>query len=115
MFCKKSFGDGFALTGNASEFLDPVFFRNGFCYRIRNAGCKIGIKTTERRKIDWQTEYTDYILYGVDVFTTYVKEWYTGNLQELFFHQPENPDVKKNMCCFSRICLEQRQSFCEKA
>jgi hypothetical protein len=25
MLCKKLFGDGFALTGNASEFLDPVF------------------------------------------------------------------------------------------
>ena len=36
--------------------------------------------------------------YGVNVFATYVKEWYTGNLQTLFFHRPENPDVKKKIC-----------------
>lgn len=36
--------------------------------------------------------------YGIEVFTTYVKEWYTGNLQELFYHQPENPDVKRKTC-----------------
>jgi hypothetical protein len=35
---------------------------------------------------------------GIDVFTTYIQEWYTGNLQELFFHQPENPDVKRKIC-----------------
>ncbi len=59
---------------------------------------KLALRQLNGEKINWQTEYADYILYGVDVFTTYVKEWYTGNLQELFFHQPENPDVKKKIC-----------------
>ncbi len=49
-------------------------------------------------KVDWQTDYEDYMKEGIDVFTTYVQEWYTGNLQELFFHQPENPDVKEKIC-----------------
>lgn len=35
---------------------------------------------------------------GVNVFSTYVKEWYTGNLQTLFFHRPENQDVKRQIC-----------------
>ena len=35
---------------------------------------------------------------GINVFSTYVKEWYTGNLQTLFFHQPANPDVKEKIC-----------------
>lgn len=59
---------------------------------------KLAIRQLSGEKVDWQTEFADYILYGVNVFTTYVKEWYTGNLQELFFHQPENPDVKRKIC-----------------
>ena len=48
--------------------------------------------------VNWDRDYTDYIMKGVDVFSTYVKEWYTGNLQTLFFHRPENPEVKKQIC-----------------
>lgn len=96
---KSLFGDGFALTGNASEFLDPVF-SSGMAFATESGmlAAKLAVRQLNGEKINWQTEYTDYILYGVDVFTTYVKEWYTGNLQELFFHQPENPDVKKKIC-----------------
>ena len=35
---------------------------------------------------------------GIKVFTTYIKEWYSGNLQTLFFHQPEDTDVKQKIC-----------------
>jgi flavin-dependent dehydrogenase len=96
---KKLYGDGFALTGNASEFLDPVF-SSGMAFATESGmlAAKLAIRQLNGEKIDWQKEYSDYILYGVDVFTTYVKEWYTGNLQELFFHRPENEDVKRKIC-----------------
>ncbi len=96
---KKLFGDGFALTGNASEFLDPVF-SSGMAFATESGmlSAKLALRQLNGENIDWQKEYSDYILYGVNVFTTYVKEWYTGNLQELFFHQPENPDVKRKIC-----------------
>jgi flavin-dependent dehydrogenase len=96
---KKLYGDGFALTGNASEFLDPVF-SSGMAFATESGmlAAKLAIRQLNSEKIDWQKEYSDYILYGVDVFTTYVKEWYTGNLQELFFHRPENEDVKRKIC-----------------
>ena len=96
---KKLFGDGFALTGNASEFLDPVF-SSGMAFATESGilSAKLALRELQGETVDWQKEYADYILYGVDVFSTYVKEWYTGNLQELFFHQPENPDVKRKIC-----------------
>lgn len=96
---KKLYGDGFALTGNASEFLDPVF-SSGMAFATESGmlAAKLAIRQLNGDTIDWQKEYSDYILYGVDVFTTYVKEWYTGNLQELFFHRPENEDVKRKIC-----------------
>jgi hypothetical protein len=59
---------------------------------------KLYLKEQRGEAVDWQKEYSDYMRRGVSVFTTYVMEWYTGNLQTLFFHQPENPDVKQKIC-----------------
>lgn len=96
---KKLYGDGFALTGNASEFLDPVF-SSGMAFATEGGmlAAKLAKRQIEGETIDWEKDFKEYILYGVDVFSTYVQEWYTGNLQTLFFHQPENPEVKKKIC-----------------
>ncbi|MDH0659720.1 NAD(P)/FAD-dependent oxidoreductase [Empedobacter sp. GD03865] len=95
----KMYGDGYVLTGNSTEFLDPVF-SSGVCFATESGlkAAKLAIKEMNGEKVDWQTDYEDYMKEGIDVFTTYVQEWYTGNLQELFFHQPENPDVKEKIC-----------------
>lgn len=95
----KMFGEGFALTGNSSEFLDPVF-SSGVCFATESGilSAKLAYRQLQGEKIDWQVDFADYMQRGIDVFTTYVKEWYTGNLQTLFFHRPENPDVKRKIC-----------------
>lgn len=92
-------GEGYTLTGNSSEFLDPVF-SSGVCFATESGllSAKLFLKELNGEKVDWDTEYTEYMRRGVNVFATYVKEWYTGNLQTLFFHQPENPDVKRKIC-----------------
>src|SRR5690606_35696040 len=92
-------GEGYALTGNSTEFLDPVF-SSGVCFATESGilAAKLALRQINGEKVDWQKEYAEYMQYGIDVFTTYVKEWYTGNLQELFFHRPENPDVKRKIC-----------------
>jgi len=97
---KKMYGDGFVLTGNSSEFLDPVF-SSGVAFATESgmlAAKLIHKELSQNIKVDWETEFTQYMKSGIGVFTTYVKEWYTGNLQTLFFHQPENPDVKEKIC-----------------
>lgn len=93
------YGPGFTLTGNSSEFLDPVF-SSGVCFATESGmlSAKLFLKEKNGEKVDWETEYSDYMRRGVNVFATYVKEWYTGNLQTLFFHKPENPDVKEKIC-----------------
>ncbi|MDM1406930.1 NAD(P)/FAD-dependent oxidoreductase [Myroides sp. DF42-4-2] len=95
----KMFGEGYVLTGNSTEFLDPVF-SSGVCFATESGmlAAKLAIKTLKGETVNWQTEYANYMQEGIDVFTTYIQEWYTGNLQELFFHQPENPDVKRKIC-----------------
>jgi flavin-dependent dehydrogenase len=96
---KRMYGDGFALTGNSSEFLDPVF-SSGVAFATESGmlAAKLYIKESQGIEVDWEVEFTEYMKRGIAVFTTYVKEWYTGNLQTLFFHQPENPDVKEKIC-----------------
>jgi flavin-dependent dehydrogenase len=96
---KRMYGDGFALTGNSSEFLDPVF-SSGVAFATESGmlAAKLYLKESQGIKVDWEEEFTGYMRRGIGVFTTYVKEWYTGNLQTLFFHQPENPDVKEKIC-----------------
>lgn len=95
----KMFGEGFALTGNSAEFLDPVF-SSGVCFATESGilAAKLAYRQLHGEAIDWQVEYADYMQRGIDVFTTYVSEWYTGNLQTLFFHRPENLDVKRKIC-----------------
>jgi flavin-dependent dehydrogenase len=96
---KQLYGKGYALTGNSSEFLDPVF-SSGVTFATESAlmSAKLISKELNGEQVDWEEDYSNYIKYGVAVFSTYVKEWYTGNLQTLFFHRPENPEVKRQIC-----------------
>ena len=96
---KQLYGKGYVLTGNSAEFLDPVF-SSGVTFATESAllAAKLITKELQDEKVDWEEEYTNYIKGGVTVFASYVKEWYTGNLQKLFFHRPENPEIKKQIC-----------------
>lgn len=95
----KMYGEGYSLTGNSAEFLDPVF-SSGVCFATESSllSAKLAYRQLQGETINWQVEYADYMQRGIDVFTTYVQEWYTGNLQTLFFHRPENLDVKRKIC-----------------
>ena len=96
---KQLYGDGYVLTGNSAEFLDPVF-SSGVAFATESSlqASKLIYKQLIGEIVDWENDYSNYIRKGVNVFSTYVKEWYTENLQELFFHRPENPDVKEKIC-----------------
>ncbi|WP_191858272.1 NAD(P)/FAD-dependent oxidoreductase [Hanstruepera ponticola] len=113
---KKFYGNGFVLTGNSAEFLDPVF-SSGVTFATESAlqASKLIAKELQGESIDWKADYEDYIKSGVDVFATYVKEWYTGNLQTLFFHRPENPDVKRQICAvLAGYVWDQTNPFVKK-
>ena len=96
---KQLYGKGYALTGNSTEFLDPIF-SSGVTFATESGllAAKLALKEIKNESVNWEKEYTEYISKGVDVFSTYVKEWYSGKLQKLFFHYNENPDVKEQIC-----------------
>ncbi len=96
---KQLYGNGYALTGNSAEFLDPVF-SSGVTFATESGlkAAKLIAKELKGEEVDWERDYKDYIMRGVEVFRTYVNEWYTGNLQKIFFHRPENPLIKEQIC-----------------
>ncbi len=95
---EKFFGDRFVLTGNTTEFLDPVF-SSGVAFATESGltAAKLVERELNGEKIDWQKEYVDHLEYGIDVFRTYVREWYSGDLQKIFFHVNINPLMKKQL------------------
>ncbi len=96
---EKFFGDGFVLTGNVTEFLDPVF-SSGVTLAVESSriAAKLVCRQLEGEAIDWQEEYMKIMMKGVDTFRTYVMAWYNGDLQDIFFSTGHNEKFKKQIC-----------------
>lgn len=93
------YGNGYALTGNSAEFLDPVF-SSGVAFATESGllAAKLAFKQIKGEQVDWETDFANYIKEGVDVFGSYVKEWYSGKLQKIFFNEQQNPVIKRQVC-----------------
>lgn len=93
------YGNGFVLTGNVTEFLDPVF-SSGVTLASVSAqmAAKLVIKHLQGGQVDWQSEYMDPMMKGVDVFRTYVNGWYDGTLFTIFFAENRNPEIMSQIC-----------------
>lgn len=93
------YGDGFVLTGNSTEFLDPVF-SSGVALATESAAtaAKLLVKQLRGEQVDWEKDYSDYLKGGVDVFRTFVNTWYDGSLHDIFFTHKSNVEMKKQIC-----------------
>lgn len=93
------FGEGFVLTGNVTEFLDPVF-SSGVTLATVSSQLAAGlvIRTLKGEKIDWEKEYTQPMMQGVDTFRSYVTNWYDGTLDTIFFADDQDPLIKSQIC-----------------
>jgi flavin-dependent dehydrogenase len=80
-------GPGFALLGNAAEFLDPVF-SSGVTIAMRSASMAAGVlhRQLQGESVDWQREFAEPLKRGVDTFRCYVEGWYAGTFQDVIFH-----------------------------
>ncbi|MBL7889134.1 MAG: FAD-dependent oxidoreductase [Bacteroidia bacterium] len=96
---KQLFGDGFVLCGNATEFLDPVF-SSGVTFAMESGAkaAKLVCEQLKGNSVDWQKEYTDYMMQGINTFRTYVAGWYNGDLHEIFFSKNQDEEIKKQIC-----------------
>ncbi|WP_282109171.1 NAD(P)/FAD-dependent oxidoreductase [Shewanella algicola] len=89
----------FALLGNAGEFLDPVF-SSGVTIAMQSAvmACATLDKQLKGETVDWQADYAEPLMLGVNTFRTYVQAWYDGRFQDVIFYQQANNNIKQMIC-----------------
>jgi len=95
----KFYGDGFVLTGNVTEFLDPIFSSGVTLATVSSqTAANLVIRKLREEDIDWDKEYTEKLLQGVNTFRSYVMAWYEGTLDTIFFAEKQNHEIKKKIC-----------------
>lgn len=96
---KQLYGDGFVLCGNATEFLDPVFSSGvTFAMESGNKAGKLVGSFLRGEQVDWQVDYTEHMMQGINAFRSYVSAWYEGDLHDIFFSENPDPEIKKQIC-----------------
>jgi len=96
---KQLFGPRYALVGNATEFLDPIF-SSGVTLALASANRAAKVLTRHLRdeEVNWQTDYADHVMQGINAFRAYVSAWYDGTLHQIFFAAGANPDIMRQIC-----------------
>jgi len=93
---KSLWGPGYALLGNAGEFLDPVF-SSGVTIAMKSAVLAAGALQRQfaGETVDWQQDYAVPLKRGVDTFRTFVESWYAGGFQKVIFHDHQEPQIRR--------------------
>jgi len=93
------YGEGFVLTGNVTEFLDPVFSSGVTLATVSSqTAAHLVIKKLKGEDVDWEKEYTEPMMQGVNTFRSYVMAWYDGTLDTIFFSDNPNLEIKNMIC-----------------
>jgi flavin-dependent dehydrogenase len=96
---ERFYGEGFVLTGNVTEFLDPIFSSGVmFATVSSHLAAQLVIRKLNGEEIDWEKEYSQVIQQGVDTFRSYVMSWYDGTLEKIFFAKNPEPLIKQQIC-----------------
>lgn len=92
-------GPGFALLGNAGEFLDPVF-SSGVTIALKSAtlAAPLAGRLLRGEAVDWEAEYEQPLRRGIEVFRAYVEAWYDGRFQKILFEPRQLASVKAMIC-----------------
>ena len=93
---KSLHGRHFALLGNAAEFLDPVF-SSGVTIAMHSAklAADLLVKQFNGEAADWQREFAEPLMVGVNTFRTYVNGWYDGRFQDVIYADNRNADISR--------------------
>ncbi len=93
------YGQGYALLGNAGEFLDPVF-SSGVTIAMKSASLAADVldKQLTGQSVDWQQEFVEPLQKGVETFRSFVTAWYAGDLQDVVFFDRQQANIKAMIC-----------------
>ena len=90
------YGPGYALLGNAGEFLDPVF-SSGVTIAMKSASLAAATlhRQLQGEDVDWAKDYAAPLQAGIDTFRVFVQAWYDGRFQDVIFaRQNANKKVR---------------------
>jgi flavin-dependent dehydrogenase len=96
---KAMHGRGFALLGNAAEFLDPIF-SSGVTIAMRSSSVAAKVLDRQLRgeAVDWTEEFERPVRKGVDTFRAYVSAWYDGRFQDIMFAKTQPAGIRGMIC-----------------
>ncbi len=91
-------GPGYALLGNAAEFLDPVF-SSGVTIALHSAELAVPqvVRELNGHRAEWEEAFAKPLKHGVDVFRVFVEAWYEGSLQDIILRHPEGDQEVSRM------------------
>jgi flavin-dependent dehydrogenase len=110
-------GPGFALLGNAAEFLDPVF-SSGVTIAMRSASMAAAVlhRQLQGETVDWQREFAEPLKRGVDTFRCYVEGWYAGTFQDVIFYEDSQADIRRMISSIlAGYAWDERNPFVSEA
>jgi flavin-dependent dehydrogenase len=89
-------GNGYALLGNAGEFLDPVF-SSGVTIAFKSASLAAHCiaRMWKGETVDWQKDYAVPLQAGVNTFRAFVQGWYDGGFQDVIFHEHSSMEIRR--------------------
>jgi flavin-dependent dehydrogenase len=93
---RQLWGKGYALLGNAGEFLDPVF-SSGVTIAVKSASLAAAclLRQLDGATPDWEAEFAVPLKKGVDTFRTFVESWYAGGFQDVIFHEQQQAEIRR--------------------
>ena len=92
-------GPGYALLGNAGEFLDPVFSSGvTIAFRSADLAARCIARKFAGETVDWEQDYAVPLRAGVRTFRRFVEAWYAGGFQKIIFHPNQQPDIRGMIC-----------------
>ena len=63
-----------------------------------STAAKLVSRKLKGETVDFQKEYVDHMMQGINTFRTYVTGWYNGDLHEIFFNKNQDDSVKRQIC-----------------
>lgn len=95
----KFFGKGYVLTGNVTEFLDPVFSSGVTLASVSSQrAAQLVARQLNGETVDWENDYQDFMETGVEVFRVFVDSWYDGTLFKIFFNSQRDQKLMNQIC-----------------
>ncbi|MDR1462948.1 MAG: NAD(P)/FAD-dependent oxidoreductase [Azoarcus sp.] len=93
---KSLYGRNFALLGNTTEFLDPVFSSGvTIAFKSSDLAVKALLKQLAGEPVDWEREYAEPLKVGVEAFRAFVTAWYDERLQNIIFMPGKAPGIER--------------------